>query len=85
MIEENLCPVCGVPRRAKRDARRALMQHIRSSCDVAHVMWRTAHYEQHFKHGGDRSHADDPPTEDAVKQAITEAFGEEWSKRVILK
>jgi hypothetical protein len=61
------------------------MEHIRSSRDSAHILWRTAHYEQHFKHGGDRARADDPPTDDVVMQAITRAFGEEVAKRVIVK
>jgi hypothetical protein len=84
LIDENLCPVCMVPRRTKRcEPRRALMAHILSRRDPAHVLWREAHYKDYFKHGGDRSPVAREITARDLKEAVRAAFGERAASLVI--
>ena len=80
-IDENLCPICRVPRQG-RDKHRALREHVRVSKDPAHVMWRDANYTLYFKHGGDRTSDVNSLTPEAVKHAVARAFGDAWAQRV---
>ena len=84
LIDDNMCPVCMVPRRAKLcHPRRALMEHIRSRRDPAHTLWRAMYYNVYFKHGGDRSPTSKEITTDELKEAVRSAFGEHAARLVV--
>jgi hypothetical protein len=83
-IEQNECPVCkNGPRKGKINPRRALQEHLRSSADPAHLMWKQQHYAQHFKHGGATT-----PKAEVTAQVVVEAirctFGEQWAQKIAL-
>jgi hypothetical protein len=83
-IERNECPLCkNGPRKGKINPRRALQEHLRSSTDPAHLMWKHQHYAHHFKHGGARTTAAEV-TAESVIEAVKFAFGAKWSSRVSL-
>lgn len=82
LIARDICPVCMVPRRGRLNPRRALQEHIRASKDPAHIMWRGAHYNHHFKRGGDMYTR--RVDECTIKDAVRRSFGEEWSQRVTI-
>lgn len=83
MIAQNLCPVCKVPRHARQGPRRALQEHIKSSRDAEHIMWREANYADHFKHGGSRCATG--KTDEDVMRAVRKAFGEEVASRITIQ
>jgi hypothetical protein len=81
-IQRAECPLCkNGPRKGSVNPRRALQEHLRSSTDPAHSLWRQQWYTHHFRHGG----AKVPPpriTAERIVYAIRNAFGEEWSSKV---
>lgn len=81
LISRNECPLCkNGPRKAKVCPRRALQEHIRSSKDKAHIMWREQHYAAHFKHGGKMS--EQAVTTADVIEAVQKSFGIDWAQRI---
>jgi hypothetical protein len=81
LIDQHICPVCHVPRRARRNPSMALAAHIKRSKDPAHVAWKLVHWATHYRHGGDKMENREY-TMEMVKHAVAVAFGEEWAARV---
>lgn len=83
-IECNTCPICrNGPRKGKINPRRALQEHIRSSRNPAHIMWKQRHYARHFKHGGAKTPETEVTAQDVI-DAVKSAFGEQWAAKTVV-
>lgn len=75
IVNTGSCPVCN-KQCGKKDPRHAVLNHLRKSKEVAHVVWKGKYYAKLFPHGKFCNHPadEDVMLEELVKQ-LERAYG----------